>query len=175
MWNSNHWYYQRVSKYKYAIAIQSMQSFFHFIVLEVHWQLELLVSSSCYVLSHLQRRQSRHEQEAFRQRRVQSSHWIFPKLSFNGIKFSIQYRVSQNKRTFRMLLEPHCTGSNTICRHPLCLEIDFFGRFLLSRIKRPHVNVKFSPIALNFGYNFVLIVHFFGTPCMWSTKAQSNI
>ena len=34
------------------------------------------------------------------------------------------YRVSQNKRTFRML-EPHCTGSNTICRHPLCLEIDF--------------------------------------------------
>ena len=24
---------------------------------------------------------------------------------------------------------------------------------------------KFSPIALNFGYDFVLLVHFFGTPC----------
>ena len=29
------------------------------------------------------------------------------------------------KRTFTMLLEPQCTGSITICRHPLCLEIDF--------------------------------------------------
>ena len=29
------------------------------------------------------------------------------------------------KRTFRMLLEPQCTGSITICRQPLCLEIDF--------------------------------------------------
>ena len=26
--------------------------------------------------------------------------------------------------------------------------------------------VKFSPIALNFGYDFVLLVHFFGTPCI---------
>ena len=52
MWNSNHWYYQRVSKYKYAIAIQSMQSFFHFIVLEVHWQLGLLVSSSAVTSYH---------------------------------------------------------------------------------------------------------------------------
>ena len=26
--------------------------------------------------------------------------------------------------------------------------------------------VKFSPIALNFGYAFVLLVHFFGKPCM---------
>ena len=45
----------------------------------------------------------------------------------------------------------------------------FFGRFLLrlSRIKRPQVMsmVKFSPIALNFGYDFVLLVHFFGTRC----------
>ena len=64
--------------------------FFHFIILEVHWQLGLLVSSSCYVLSHLQRRQSRHEQESLRQRRVQSS-LNFPKISFNGIKVSIQY------------------------------------------------------------------------------------
>ena len=29
------------------------------------------------------------------------------------------------KRTFRIMLEPQCTGSITICRHPLCLEIDF--------------------------------------------------
>ena len=26
--------------------------------------------------------------------------------------------------------------------------------------------VKFSPTAVNFGYDFVLLVHFFGTPCM---------
>ena len=29
------------------------------------------------------------------------------------------------KRTFRMLLEPLCTGSITSGRHPLCLEINF--------------------------------------------------
>ena len=29
------------------------------------------------------------------------------------------------KRTFRMLLEPQCTGSNTSNRHPLCMEINF--------------------------------------------------
>ena len=44
----------------------------------------------------------------------------------------------------------------------------FLGRFLLrlSRIKRPQVMsmVKFSPIALNFGYDFVLLVHFLGHP-----------
>ena len=41
-----------------------------------------------------------------------------------------------------------------------------FGRFLLtlSRIKRPQVmlRVKFSPTALNFGYDFVLLVHSLG-------------
>ena len=40
----------------------------------------------------------------------------------------------------------------------------FFGRFLvrLRRIKRPQVMsmVKFSPIALNFGYDFNVLVHF---------------
>ena len=45
----------------------------------------------------------------------------------------------------------------------------FFGRFLLrlSRIKRPQSmsTVKFSPTTLNFGYDFVLLVHFFGTSC----------
>ena len=45
-----------------------------------------------------------------------------------------------------------------------------FGRFFLrlSMIKRYQVMsmVKFSPIALNFGYDFVLLVHFFGTRCM---------
>ena len=41
----------------------------------------------------------------------------------------------------------------------------FFGRFLLGlgRIKRPQVMsmVEFSPTALNFGYDFVLLVHLF--------------
>ena len=43
-----------------------------------------------------------------------------------------------------------------------------FGHFLLtlSRIKRPQVMfmVKFSPTVLNFGYDFVLLVHF-----IWDT------
>ena len=64
-----------------------------------------------------------------------------------------------------MLLEPRYTGSITSGWHHLGLESVFFGRFLLrlSRIKRPRVMsmVKFGPIALN----FVLLVHFFGTPC----------
>ena len=34
-------------------------------------------------------------------------------------------RCPQKKRAFRMLLEPQCTGSITICQYPLCLEIDF--------------------------------------------------
>ena len=49
---------------------------------------------------------------------------------------------------------------------PLVSGVWFFGRFLLrlSRIKRPQVTstVKFSPlIALDYGYDFVLLVHFF--------------
>ena len=47
----------------------------------------------------------------------------------------------------------------------------FFGRFLLrlGRIKSSQVMsmVKFGPEALNFGYDFVILVHFFGTPCMY--------
>ena len=35
------------------------------------------------------------------------------------------YTECPKKRIFRVLLEPECTGSITICRHPLCLEIDF--------------------------------------------------
>ena len=27
--------------------------------------------------------------------------------------------------------------------------------------------VKFGPEALNFGFDFVILVHFFGTPCMY--------
>ena len=48
---------------------------------------------------------------------------------------------------------------------PLVSRDQYFGRFLLriSMIKHPQVMsmVKFSPIALNFGYDFVLLVHFF--------------
>ena len=51
---------------------------------------------------------------------------------------------------------------------PGMCSLVFFGRFLLrlSKIKRPQVMsmVKFSPTALNFGYDFVLLVRFFGTP-----------
>ena len=44
----------------------------------------------------------------------------------------------------------------------------FFGRFLLrlGRIKLSQAMsmVKFSPIALKFGYGFALLVHFLGHP-----------
>ena len=53
---------------------------------------------------------------------------------------------------------------------PCVLRLIFLLR--LSRIKRPQVisMVKFSPIALNFGNEFVLFVHFFGTPCICMTR-----
>ena len=77
-----------------------------------------------------------------------------------------------------MLLEPQCTGSITSIKHPLCPEINFFGRFLLrlSLIKPSQVvfMIEFSPRALNFGYDFVLLVHFFGTPCMFSASLVQN-
>ena len=46
-------------------------------------------------------------------------------------------------------------------------ENHFFGRFLLSLVKPSQVMsmVKFITTAFNFGYDFVLLVHFFGTPC----------
>ena len=69
------------------------------------------------------------------------------------------------KRTFRILLEPQCSGSITSSRHPLCLE---FGSFLTKtkpgQAFPSHIHGKISPIALNFGYDFVLLVHFLGHP-----------
>ena len=51
---------------------------------------------------------------------------------------------------------------------PLVSGDRFFGRFLLrlGRIKPSQVMsmVKFSPIALKFGYDFALLVHFLGHP-----------
>ena len=48
----------------------------------------------------------------------------------------------------------------------MCLKNNFFGSFLLrlSLIKPSQVifMVKFSPTAHNIGYDFVLLVHFFG-------------
>ena len=72
------------------------------------------------------------------------------------------------KCTFRMLLEPEYTGSITSSWHPLCLEMNFLvvSTIRISLIKPSQVMfmVKFSPTALKFGYDFVLIVHFFGHP-----------
>ena len=81
-------------------------------------------------------------------------------------KHCIVYRGCPKKRTFRMLLEPQCTGSITTSRHPLCLEIVFLvvSYYWLSRIKRSQAMFrgKIGPTALNFGYDFVLLVHFLG-------------
>ena len=44
-----------------------------------------------------------------------------------AIEWAINYGMQgvPKKRTFRMLLEPHCTDSITSSRHLLCLEINF--------------------------------------------------
>ena len=39
------------------------------------------------------------------------------------------------KRTFRMLLEPQCTGLITSSRHPLCLGINFLSLLRLSHVQ----------------------------------------
>ena len=69
-----------------------------------------------------------------------------------------------------MLLDPRCKGAITNSWHH-CVWKLFFGLFLLrlSWIKRPQVMsmVNCSPTVLNFGYDFVLLVPFFGTPCSY--------
>ena len=86
--------------------------------------------------------------------------YLFSCISTYGIKCDFIYRVSQKN----VLIEccwshgAHCTGSITSGSgwHHL-------GLLRLNRIKRPQVMfmVKFSPTALNFGYDFVLLVHLF--------------
>ena len=69
-----------------------------------------------------------------------------------------------------MLLEPPCTGSITSGWHHLVLESFFLVVYYrLGRIKRSQVMSmeKFSPTALNFGYDFVLLAHFLGHPVVY--------
>ena len=77
----------------------------------------------------------------------------------------ITYRVSK-KTHFQNNAGATVHWLNHHLPAPLVSGDWFFGRFLLrlSRIKRPQVMsmVKFSPIALNFRYDFVLLVHFWG-------------
>ena len=70
-----------------------------------------------------------------------------------------------------------CWGHSALAPSPFigtpCVWRLIFGRFLLrlSRIKRPQVMsmVKFSPIALNFGYDFgTHCIHFHC--CVWQTN-----
>ena len=53
----------------------------------------------------------------------------------------------------------------------LCVWKSFFGHLelRLGRIKPSQVMcmVKFGPTVLNFGYDFFLLVPFFGTPCIY--------
>ena len=48
------------------------------------------------------------------------------KIGFSYVKL---YRESQKKRTFRMLLEPQCTGSIISSQHPIGLEMIFLVVF----------------------------------------------
>ena len=67
----------------------------------------------------------------------------------------IMYRVSQKKTHFQNATGATVHWLNHILLAPLlCLEIDFFGRF--SPGDQVMSMVKFSPIALKFGYDFVL-------------------
>ena len=73
------------------------------------------------------------------------------------------YRVSQ-KTHFQSAAGARVHWLNHHMPAPLVSGDWFFGNFLLrlSRIKRPQVmlTVKFNPIALNFGNDFVLLVCF---------------
>ena len=81
---------------------------------------------------------------------------------------NISHTVRPKKVTFRMLLESRCICSFTSSRHTLCLEIVFFGRFLLrlSRIKCSQVISmgKVGHTELNFAQD--LFVNFLGTSCI---------
>ena len=85
----------------------------------------------------------------------------------NAKKYTINYRVSQ-KTHFQNAAGATVHRLNHHLPAPLVSGDCFFGHFLirLSRIKRPQIMsmIKFSPIALNFGYDFVLSIHFLGHP-----------
>ena len=77
-----------------------------------------------------------------------------------------------------MLLEPEYTGSITSSWHPLCLEMNFLvvSTIRISLIKPSQVMfmVKFSPAALSFVYDFVLLVLFLGHPVCHHKPNQST-
>ena len=78
------------------------------------------------------------------------------------------YRVSQ-KTHFQNAAGPTVHWLNHQWPTPLVSGNRFIGRFSLklSQIKPSQVMymVKLGPTVLNFGYDFFLLVPFFGTPC----------
>ena len=98
--------------------------------------------------------------------KLEKVHFMFTLIS----KEPSIYRVSQ-KTHFQNATGATVHWLNHHLPAPLVFGDWFFGRFLLrlSRIKGPQVMsmVKFSPIALNFSYDIVLLVHFFVTPCTY--------
>ena len=64
-------------------------------------------------------------------------------------------------KKYIMLLEPWCTDSITSQWLAPLGPRSVFGGFLLLVKTKLMSMVKFSPTALNFGYDLVLLVHFF--------------
>ena len=87
-----------------------------------------------------------------------------------GLSHICIYTGCPKKVTNSMLLEPLCSSSIT-SQWSASLwpgKCFFLSLIRLSRIKRSQAMsiVQFSPTALKFGYDFVLTVNFFRTPCM---------
>ena len=95
--------------------------------------------------------------------------WRSPKKTKKKKKKQRNYDIILH---FMVLLEPGAHFALHRLNHqwlaPLGPGKCFFGRFLLrlGRIKSSQVMsmVKFGPEALNFGYDFVILVHFLGHP-----------
>ena len=105
-----------------------------------------------------------------RKETLQTHERYWQKLAFClSMLFRHNYRVSK-KTHFQNAVGATVHWLNYKKPAPLVSGNRFFGRFLLrlSRIKPSQVMymVNLGPTVLNFGYDFFLLVPFFGTPCI---------
>ena len=87
------------------------------------------------------------------------------------------YRVSQKNALSEWCWSHSALAQSQVSSTP-CVWKLIFGRFVLRlclfKPSQVIFMIKFSPTALSFGYDFVLLVHFFGTPCIFSASLVQN-
>ena len=88
-----------------------------------------------------------------------------------------KYRVSQKNALSECCWSHSALAQSQVSSTP-CVWKLIFGRFVLRlclfKPSQVIFMIKFSPTALSFGYDFVLLVHFFGTPCIFSASLVQN-